>query len=232
MPADDDARQRNRRNRNLSSFHRDRNSLDTNTTLRHARRHGRVLNIGGSLRRYIGQHVSPWGRRNSHLGLSYLHCQLVSPSSMDHTERQRTGSVASISNANVIADAEAKAKPSASWLERKLRPTKINARYPIKGKALLFATCGFGSLGDALFGYNSGRLLMVEHVLYVSLTPLSKVLCLAYWSTRCSLQGSSRITEVPMAPPTMSIPPSPASPSLVCKLPRRLALSSLADSAT
>lgn len=43
-----------------------------------------------------------------------------------------------------------------SWLERKLKPSKITARYPIKGKTLLFATCGFGSLGDALFGYNSG----------------------------------------------------------------------------
>jgi len=42
-------------------------------------------------------------------------------------------------------------------LERMLKPKKITARYPIKGKALLFATCGFGSLGDALFGYNSGK---------------------------------------------------------------------------
>ena len=100
---------------------------------------------------------------------------------MDHAERQRTGSVASISNANVIADAEAKAKPSASWLERKLRPTKINARYPIRGKALLFATCGFGSLGDALFGYNSGRMTVVEPVLCPSLTLLPKVSCRDYW---------------------------------------------------
>ena len=43
-----------------------------------------------------------------------------------------------------------------SWLERKLKPAKVNARYPIKGSPLLFATCAFGSLGDALFGYNSG----------------------------------------------------------------------------
>ena len=51
------------------------------------------------------------------------------------------------------------------WIERKLKPKKITARYPIKGKALLFATCGFGSLGDALFGYNSGMLifLVLEH---------------------------------------------------------------------
>lgn len=45
--------------------------------------------------------------------------------------------------------------------ETLLKPKKITARYPIKGKALLFATCGFGSLGDALFGYNSGESLYV-----------------------------------------------------------------------
>lgn len=43
-----------------------------------------------------------------------------------------------------------------SWIERKLKPSKVNARYPIKGAPLLYATCAFGSLGDALFGYNSG----------------------------------------------------------------------------
>lgn len=43
-----------------------------------------------------------------------------------------------------------------SKFETLIKPKKITARYPIKGKALLFATCGFGSLGDALFGYNSG----------------------------------------------------------------------------
>ena len=76
---------------------------------------------------------------------------------MDQADaRRRTGSVASIQNEAVIATASTKAKPAASWLETKLRPDRINARYPIKGKALLFATCGFGSLGDALFGYNSG----------------------------------------------------------------------------
>lgn len=46
-----------------------------------------------------------------------------------------------------------------NWFEKTLKPKKINARYPIKGSALLFATCGFGSLGDALFGYNSGMFL-------------------------------------------------------------------------
>lgn len=44
-----------------------------------------------------------------------------------------------------------------SWLEKKLKPSKVNARYPVKGAPLLYATCAFGSLGDALFGYNSGR---------------------------------------------------------------------------
>ncbi|KAL2833729.1 putative MFS sugar transporter [Aspergillus cavernicola] len=43
-----------------------------------------------------------------------------------------------------------------SWLEKKLKPKKISARYPFKGKPLLYATCAFGSLGDALFGFNSG----------------------------------------------------------------------------
>jgi hypothetical protein len=42
------------------------------------------------------------------------------------------------------------------WLEKKIKPTKISARYPVKGAPLLYATCAFGSLGDALFGYNSG----------------------------------------------------------------------------
>lgn len=45
-----------------------------------------------------------------------------------------------------------------SWLEKTLKPKKVHARYPIKGKSLLYATCAFGSLGDALFGYNSGTI--------------------------------------------------------------------------
>jgi hypothetical protein len=44
------------------------------------------------------------------------------------------------------------------WLEKKIKPTKISARYPVKGTLLLYATCAFGSLGDALFGYNSGMI--------------------------------------------------------------------------
>ncbi|KAK3710239.1 hypothetical protein LTR37_010460 [Vermiconidia calcicola] len=74
-----------------------------------------------------------------------------------HQETRRTGSVASINNAAVLAaSSSGTPPPNQTWLERKLRPKKINARYPIKGKPLLFATCAFGSLGDALFGYNSG----------------------------------------------------------------------------
>jgi MFS family permease len=50
----------------------------------------------------------------------------------------------------------AKVVEQQSWLEKKLKPTKVNARYPFTGSPLLYATCAFGSLGDALFGYNSG----------------------------------------------------------------------------
>ncbi|OJJ57199.1 hypothetical protein ASPSYDRAFT_155863 [Aspergillus sydowii CBS 593.65] len=42
------------------------------------------------------------------------------------------------------------------WLEKKLKPKTVSARYPFKGNPLLYATCAFGSLGDGLFGYNSG----------------------------------------------------------------------------
>ncbi|RDW67546.1 elf1-domain-containing protein [Coleophoma cylindrospora] len=49
-----------------------------------------------------------------------------------------------------------KITPKYGWLERKLKPKTVSARYPFKGKALLYTTCAFGSLGDALFGYNSG----------------------------------------------------------------------------
>ncbi|KAH8204156.1 hypothetical protein TruAng_001708 [Truncatella angustata] len=43
-----------------------------------------------------------------------------------------------------------------SWLESKLKPKIIHHRYPFRGKALLWMTCAFGSLGDALFGYDQG----------------------------------------------------------------------------
>lgn len=73
----------------------------------------------------------------------------------------RNNSVASQSvnirhRANQIAS---QVEAEQGWLESKLKPKKITARYPFTGKALLFATCGFGSLGDALFGYNSGMFI-------------------------------------------------------------------------
>ncbi|KAK7421225.1 hypothetical protein QQX98_002355 [Neonectria punicea] len=43
-----------------------------------------------------------------------------------------------------------------SWLESKLKPKTIHHRYPFRGKPLLWMTCAFGSLGDALFGYDQG----------------------------------------------------------------------------
>lgn len=75
---------------------------------------------------------------------------------MEKEGTRRNSSVAVERNANVLYSNDQPPVVQGSWLERKLRPTKVSARYPIKGKALLFATCGFGSLGDALFGYNSG----------------------------------------------------------------------------
>lgn len=42
------------------------------------------------------------------------------------------------------------------WLDRKLKPTTYKARYFFVGKPLLWMTCLFGSLGDALFGYDQG----------------------------------------------------------------------------
>ena len=76
---------------------------------------------------------------------------------MDNKITVRQPSVATERNANVLYPSGSPPAIEGSWLERKLRPSKVSARYPIKGKALLFATCGFGSLGDALFGYNSGE---------------------------------------------------------------------------
>lgn len=70
----------------------------------------------------------------------------------------RSNSVA-VQNANFRHRADQivhQAEAEATWIEKKLKPSKVATRYPIKGAALLYATCGFGSLGDALFGYNSG----------------------------------------------------------------------------
>jgi hypothetical protein len=70
------------------------------------------------------------------------------------------------------------------WLESKLKPKKITTRYPIKGKALLFATCGFGSLGDALFGYNSGKPCRLLHTMnYANTAKESCLVCLSAQSS-------------------------------------------------
>ncbi|OJD37896.1 mfs sugar transporter [Diplodia corticola] len=54
-----------------------------------------------------------------------------------------------------------------SWLERTLKPKTYNPRYPFVGKPLLWMTCAFGSLGDALFDYDQGIMagLLVNPVL-------------------------------------------------------------------
>lgn len=56
----------------------------------------------------------------------------------------------------VIDNAAGTSSPT-TWLEKKRRPKKINARYPFKVKPLIYATCAFSNLGNALFGYNSGE---------------------------------------------------------------------------
>lgn len=54
------------------------------------------------------------------------------------------------------------------FIERALKPTVYVPRYPkwMVGKPLLWATCFFGSLGDALFGYDQGIMsgLLVNEV--------------------------------------------------------------------
>jgi hypothetical protein len=75
---------------------------------------------------------------------------------MKTSDEARRESVTSQHNAAVINDA-VNYTPPGSWLEMKLRPKKITSRYPFKGKPLLFTTSAFGGLGDALFGYNSGK---------------------------------------------------------------------------
>lgn len=82
----------------------------------------------------------------------------------------RRSSVAAEQNANVLYSDSHPPAAQGSWLERKLRPKKVSARYPIKGKALLFATCGFGSLGDALFGYNSGKYFLPSSISWLQMT--------------------------------------------------------------
>jgi MFS family permease len=66
-------------------------------------------------------------------------------------------SMTSLSDAEPIS---AKAQ-SSSLIERALKPTSYTPRYPkwMVGKPLLWATCFFGSLGDALFGYDQGMVV-------------------------------------------------------------------------
>jgi hypothetical protein len=78
---------------------------------------------------------------------------------MAQQNEERHTSIATDRNADILYSATQPTGPQGSWLERKLRPKTVSARYPFTGKLLLFATCGFGSLGDALFGYNSGEAL-------------------------------------------------------------------------
>lgn len=49
-------------------------------------------------------------------------------------------------------------------LERALKPTVYIPRYPkwMVSKRLLWATCLFGSLGDALFGYDQGEIYNIH----------------------------------------------------------------------
>ena len=52
--------------------------------------------------------------------------------------------------------------PESSWLDRTLKPTSYKARYLFVGKPLLWMTCFFGSLGDALFGYDQGKMDVLQ----------------------------------------------------------------------
>jgi hypothetical protein len=72
--------------------------------------------------------------------------------------KQTSASQRNASLRNQSASVAIQAAIQANWLERKLKPKKVTARYPFKGTPLLYATCAFGSIGDALFGYNSGLL--------------------------------------------------------------------------
>lgn len=60
-------------------------------------------------------------------------------------------------NAPTLANRGDLPQPEVSWLESKIKPKTVHARYPFKGKPLLWMTCAFGSLGDALFGYDQGK---------------------------------------------------------------------------
>lgn len=73
-------------------------------------------------------------------------------------------------NAPIRANREELPIAEVSWLESKLKPKSVHARYPFKGKPLLWMTCAFGSLGDALFGYDQGELELFYSDIYCILT--------------------------------------------------------------
>jgi len=118
-------------------------------------KHDYYISLSEHLQYITTKHQSFYQRPDSHKHQELI-CQ--STTNMDNNTATRRPSVATERNADVLySNGSPSAGVEGSWLERKLRPSKVSARYPIKGKALLFATCGFGSLGDALFGYNSGE---------------------------------------------------------------------------
>ena len=61
----------------------------------------------------------------------------------------------------IIEDSSIQNFPStnkdSTFLERNLRRSTYKTRYLFVGKPLLWMTCFFGSLGDALFGYDQGK---------------------------------------------------------------------------
>ncbi|KAF4806263.1 Major facilitator-type transporter ecdD [Colletotrichum siamense] len=61
-----------------------------------------------------------------------------------------------LESAPVLSNVADLPPPHVSWLESKIKPKTVHARYPFRGKPLLWMTCAFGSLGDALFGYDQG----------------------------------------------------------------------------
>lgn len=138
-----------------------------------------------------------------------------------------------LESAPVLSNLTDLPSPPVSWLEAKVKPKVVHARYPFRGKPLLWMTCAFGSLGDALFGYDQGRVLFSSY--YIGGCPVdagSQVLLPDCWSIRCFLRNSLRTTEVPRGRVTTSTHPSQASSSRVCRSRPPLAPSSLAMLAT
>jgi hypothetical protein len=64
---------------------------------------------------------------------------------------------------STAVEAEAAPPIQLTWLERTLKRKTYTPRYLFVGKKLLWMTCFFGSLGDALFGYDQGALSILSH---------------------------------------------------------------------